>query len=180
MPSGRSSRSEASPQRKSQPHSRSWRKWTSHSHRRADHRRPHRARPWHSAPSPLPACNFSRAERWISRCKRLTAHCTRAGSHLQPSQQQHAGRSHSNRERPDMLNLYAVTVWHASAPRHAEMIEVRTYTARRAEHLASESFPGCSAAAELLAIENRSHREVARPGMSTASEVRAPLVVRHA
>ena len=49
-----------------------------------------------------------------------------------------------------MLNLYAVTVWHASAPRHVEMIEVRTYTVRRAEHLASESFPGCRASAELL------------------------------
>jgi hypothetical protein len=52
-----------------------------------------------------------------------------------------------------MLNLYAVTVWHASAPRHAEMIEVRTYTARRAEHLASESFPGCRATAEQVTVE---------------------------
>jgi hypothetical protein len=47
-----------------------------------------------------------------------------------------------------MLNLYAVTVWHSSAPRHLQMIEVRTYTARRAEHLANESFPGCRAFAE--------------------------------
>ncbi len=47
-----------------------------------------------------------------------------------------------------MLNLYAVKVWHSSEPRHAETIEVRTYTARRAEHLASESFPGCSASAK--------------------------------
>jgi hypothetical protein len=46
-----------------------------------------------------------------------------------------------------MLNLYAVKVWHASGPRHFETIEVRTYTARRAEHLASESFPCCIAAA---------------------------------
>jgi hypothetical protein len=50
-----------------------------------------------------------------------------------------------------MLNLYAVKVWHSSGPRHFEMIEVRTYTARRAEHLASESFPGCVAAAERIA-----------------------------
>ena len=47
-----------------------------------------------------------------------------------------------------MLNLYAVKVWHSSEPRHAEMIEVRTYTARRAEHLASESYPGCEASAQ--------------------------------
>jgi hypothetical protein len=49
-----------------------------------------------------------------------------------------------------MLNLYAVKVWHSSGPRHFETIEVRTYTARRAEHLASESFPGCMAAAKLI------------------------------
>jgi hypothetical protein len=47
-----------------------------------------------------------------------------------------------------MLNLYAVKVWHSSEPHHAETIEVRTYTSRRAEHLARESFPGCSARAE--------------------------------
>jgi hypothetical protein len=47
-----------------------------------------------------------------------------------------------------MLNLYAVTVWHSSGPRHFERIEVRTYTPRRAEHLARESFPGCAARAE--------------------------------
>ena len=46
-----------------------------------------------------------------------------------------------------MLNLYTVKVWHSSGPRHFETIEVRTYTARRAEDLASESFPGCMAAA---------------------------------
>jgi hypothetical protein len=47
-----------------------------------------------------------------------------------------------------MLNLYAVTVWHSSEPRHAEAIWVRTYTARRAEQLARESFPGCMAIAQ--------------------------------
>jgi hypothetical protein len=49
-----------------------------------------------------------------------------------------------------MLNLYAVKVWHLSGPCHFETIEVRTYTAQRAEHLASESFPGCLAAAEWI------------------------------
>jgi hypothetical protein len=47
-----------------------------------------------------------------------------------------------------MLNLYAVTIWHSSEPRRFATIEVRTYSARRAEHLASESFPGCRAIAE--------------------------------
>ena len=49
-----------------------------------------------------------------------------------------------------MLNLYAVKIWHSSGPRHFETIEVRTYTARRAEDLAGESFPGCMAAAERI------------------------------
>ena len=49
-----------------------------------------------------------------------------------------------------MLNLYAVKVWHSSEPRYAEEIEVRTYTARRAEHLALDSFPGCRAIAEQI------------------------------
>ena len=44
-----------------------------------------------------------------------------------------------------MLKLYAVKVWHKSEPRHFETIEVRTYTAQRAEHLATESYPGCKA-----------------------------------
>ena len=78
-----------------------------------------------------------------------------------------------------MLNLYAVTVWHASAPRHAEMIEVRTYTARRAEHLASESFPGCSASAERLDSEaSRGHPSRFR--MSIPHEIRASHAVRDA
>ena len=49
-----------------------------------------------------------------------------------------------------MLNLYAVKVWHLSRLRHFETIEVRTYSAQRAEHLASESFPCCIAAAERI------------------------------
>jgi hypothetical protein len=46
-----------------------------------------------------------------------------------------------------MLNLYAVQVWHPSAPRYGETINVRTYTIDRAEHLAAESYPGCVATA---------------------------------
>jgi hypothetical protein len=49
-----------------------------------------------------------------------------------------------------MLNLYGVTVWHSSEPRHFEMIEIRTYSTRRAEHLARESVPCCRAIDELL------------------------------
>jgi hypothetical protein len=44
-----------------------------------------------------------------------------------------------------MLNLYVVKVWHTSEPRYFETVEVRTYTAQRAEHLATESYPGCKA-----------------------------------
>jgi len=49
-----------------------------------------------------------------------------------------------------MLNLYAVKVWHPSAPRYGETINVRTYTIDRAECLATESFPGCIATARAL------------------------------
>ena len=49
-----------------------------------------------------------------------------------------------------MLNLYAVKVWHNCEPRHFETIEVRTYSARRAEDLATESYPGCKVAASLI------------------------------
>ena len=49
-----------------------------------------------------------------------------------------------------MLNLYAVTVWHPSAPRYGETINIWTYTIDRAEHLAAESYPGCMAAAQPL------------------------------
>ena len=78
-----------------------------------------------------------------------------------------------------MLNLYAVTVWHSSAPRDIETIEVRTYSAARAEHLASESFPGCSASAERLDSEaSRGHPSGFR--MSIPHEIRASHVVRDA
>ena len=44
-----------------------------------------------------------------------------------------------------MLKLYAVKVWRASEPHNYETIWVRTYTARRAQSLAIESYPGCNA-----------------------------------
>ena len=48
-----------------------------------------------------------------------------------------------------MLNLYAVKVWHPSAPRYGDTISIRTYTVDRAEYLATESYPGCIATARL-------------------------------
>jgi hypothetical protein len=50
-----------------------------------------------------------------------------------------------------MLNLYAVKVWHPSAPCYGETINIWTYTIDRAEYLAAESYPGCRAAAQPLA-----------------------------
>ena len=44
-----------------------------------------------------------------------------------------------------MLNLYAVKVWRVSDPGNYETIWVRTHTARRAQYLAIETYPGCSA-----------------------------------
>ena len=44
-----------------------------------------------------------------------------------------------------MLKLYAVQVWRMNEPRNYENIEVRTFTARRAQDLAIESYPGCNA-----------------------------------
>jgi len=63
-----------------------------------------------------------------------------------------------------MLNLYAVKVWHPSAPRYGETINVRTYTIDRAECLATENFPGCIATARPLVGSSRaqpaSHRRL--------------------
>jgi hypothetical protein len=56
-----------------------------------------------------------------------------------------------------MLKLYAVTVWHTSEPRHFETIEVRTYTAQRAEHLATESYPGCKAHTSKVLVKHAWH-----------------------
>jgi hypothetical protein len=44
-----------------------------------------------------------------------------------------------------MLKLYAVKVWRTSEPRDYETIWVRTFTARRAQQLVIESYPGCNA-----------------------------------
>jgi hypothetical protein len=44
-----------------------------------------------------------------------------------------------------MLKLFAVKVWRTSEPRDHETIWVRTDTARRAQYLAIESYPGCEA-----------------------------------
>ena len=44
-----------------------------------------------------------------------------------------------------MLNLYAVKVLRLGEPRNHEKIAVRTYTARRAELLTLETYPGCDA-----------------------------------
>jgi len=38
-----------------------------------------------------------------------------------------------------MLNLYAVTVWRAHEPRRCETVEVRTYSAKRAEQLRAKA-----------------------------------------
>jgi hypothetical protein len=53
-----------------------------------------------------------------------------------------------------MLNLYAVTVWHSSEPNHLQTIEIRTYSAHRAEELAGETFPCCRAVAEQINDSN--------------------------
>ena len=52
-----------------------------------------------------------------------------------------------------MFDLYAVKLWHPSQPSHFEMIEVRTDSATRAEHLARESFPGCEAQTTAVLVD---------------------------
>jgi hypothetical protein len=52
-----------------------------------------------------------------------------------------------------MLDLYAVKLWHPSQPNHFEIIEVRTHSATRAEHLVRESFPGCKAEATSVLVD---------------------------
>jgi hypothetical protein len=52
-----------------------------------------------------------------------------------------------------MLSLFAVKVWRPSEPQYFETIEIRTYTARRAQNLATESFPGCTACALNVFVE---------------------------
>jgi hypothetical protein len=57
-----------------------------------------------------------------------------------------------------MLMLYAVKVWRASEPHRYETIWVRTYTARRAQLLALESYPGCNAQTRGVFTEGTWHR----------------------
>jgi hypothetical protein len=52
-----------------------------------------------------------------------------------------------------MLDLYAVKLWRLSQPSHFEIIEVRTHSATRAEHLARESFPGCEAQTTAVLVD---------------------------
>jgi hypothetical protein len=56
-----------------------------------------------------------------------------------------------------MLNLYAVKVWRADEPGYSEIIEIRTYSARRAQRLVTESFPGCSARTLTVFVEGAWH-----------------------
>ena len=44
-----------------------------------------------------------------------------------------------------MLKLYAVNVWRIAESRNYDTVWVRTHTARRAQELAMESYPGCDA-----------------------------------
>ena len=69
-----------------------------------------------------------------------------------------------------MLNLYAVKLWHVSAPHYFEIIEIRSYTARRAEYLASESYPGCAACASSVFAEG--DRDNIRPDHSCGGGTR--------
>ena len=71
-----------------------------------------------------------------------------------------------------MLNLYAVKVWHSCEPRHFETIEVRTYTAGRAEDLATESYPGCKAAASPAPLGQAARTGASLPGLRTSNTTR--------
>jgi hypothetical protein len=53
--------------------------------------------------------------------------------------------------------LYAVKVCRTSEPHNYEIIEVRTYTARRAQDLALENYPGCNADTLGVCIEGIWH-----------------------
>ena len=52
-----------------------------------------------------------------------------------------------------MLKLYAVKVWRVREPSKNETIWVRTYTARRAQHLVIDSYPECNAEARGVFID---------------------------
>jgi hypothetical protein len=56
-----------------------------------------------------------------------------------------------------MLKLYAVEVRRVSEPCRTETVWVRTYTARRAQSLAIESYPGCDARTVGVFLEGSWH-----------------------
>ena len=56
-----------------------------------------------------------------------------------------------------MLKLYAVKVWRTSEPCNFETIWVRTSTARHAQDLAIESYPGCDAHALSVFVDGTWH-----------------------
>jgi len=56
-----------------------------------------------------------------------------------------------------MRKLYAVKVWRTREPRNYETIWVRTSTARRAQDLAIESYPGCNADALGVFVDGTWH-----------------------
>jgi hypothetical protein len=53
----------------------------------------------------------------------------------------HSRRLHSR----NVLKLYSVKVWRTSEPGNNQTVWVRTFTARRAQYLAIETYPGCTA-----------------------------------
>jgi hypothetical protein len=56
-----------------------------------------------------------------------------------------------------ILKLYAVKVRHVTRPGNYETIWVRTSTARRAQDLAIESYPGCNARVLGVFVEGTWH-----------------------
>ena len=56
------------------------------------------------------------------------------------------------------LKLYSVEVSRVTSPRTHETIQVRTYSARRAQQLMLETYPDCSALTLSVFIEGTWHR----------------------
>jgi hypothetical protein len=52
-----------------------------------------------------------------------------------------------------MLKLYEVKVWRSAEPRDFDTVWVRTHTARRAQELAMEGYPGCDAHTERMLVD---------------------------
>jgi hypothetical protein len=67
-----------------------------------------------------------------------------------------------------MLSRYAVKVWRTDEPRCSEIMEIRTYSAGRAQRLVAESFPGCSARTLTVFVEGAWRDvDIAKPGSTT-------------